>query len=783
MKIGLVTLHHYNYGSALQCFATQTFVEQQTGADVEVIDEAPPVNPLAGMVRSLGHLALRCMTHPRHAAGIVRQFLAQRSGNVRLSRASTEAIGRFNATWLHRAVYTPSHLRKVAATDAFALFFSGSDQVWNGARIDRYAYFFLRFAPRHKRIGWAASIGSADIAPYNRRRYRRYLSEFARLSLREASGVALVWQWAKRPAAHLPDPVLLLGADAWRRLMPAIDADADAATKVATPYVLAFFIDRPSAQAVRDVGTYARRYGLGIVTVGYRHAEWPEAHHIDGDPFRFLAAIDGADCVMTDSFHAVAFATLLHRPFYAFARQYAHSQDQSARLIDFLADTGLAQRFNAALYDNLPPDFTRADRYIALQRQAARSFLGEHVPLGTAAEPAGNAVRPLPHQCCACGACADVCRHGAITLSPVSHGHVLPVIDTTRCTGCGACRRVCAFCTPDGPAAGKAAFIAACTDAAQTAQAASGGIFAALAGKVLAMGGVAYGACLWVKQGRLHCVHRRIDKAEDLPLILGSKYVHSRTQGIFARVRADLMAGRQVVFGGTSCQVAALKAFLRTDYPNLLTTDLICHGVPDMALLQQYVDSMALKDELTDFRFRIRRHRGTPYVLTLTLRNAKGRRYTRSIGLRRSAFYRLYMACGGYRPACYACPFATTDKPADLTLGDFSPADAPKDLTLTAALGRAEMLSTVITHTPKGRQWLDGTAGSVVCQPIGLDRIQAQHAALRHPSTPTRMADALLGVGRQRGFRGMQRAINGLNAMTLLPAQVKRLAATIGRRR
>jgi len=45
--------------------------------------------------------------------------------------------------------------------------------------------------------------------------------------------------------------------------------------------------------------------------------------------------------------------------------------------------------------------------------------------------------------CCSCGACAAICRRGAISYKETTGGHLFPVIDGQRCTACGLCRQVC----------------------------------------------------------------------------------------------------------------------------------------------------------------------------------------------------------------------------------------------------------------------------------------------------------------------------------------------------
>lgn len=69
----------------------------------------------------------------------------------------------------------------------------------------------------------------------------------------------------------------------------------------------------------------------------------------------------------------------------------------------------------------------------------------------------------------------------------------------------------------------------------------------------------------------------------------GSKYIQSKLGNTFKNVKADLDAGKYVMFSGTSCQVAGLRKFLGKEYDNLLCIDIVCHGVPSKKVWDAYL--------------------------------------------------------------------------------------------------------------------------------------------------------------------------------------------------
>lgn len=178
-------------------------------------------------------------------------------------------------------------------------------------------------------------------------------------------------------------------------------------------------------------------------------------------------------------------------------------------------------------------------------------------------------VKQQKQACCGCTACQVICPQNAIAMVPDEEGFLYPEIDNDRCVHCDLCRKVCAF--EDGYLAkiGKAEE----PDFAQTYYAGkstredvvtrsrSGGIFYALAKKVIENKGVVYGIAMTEE---MNAVLQRVDCVEELPRLQGSKYVQASMGEEFRHVAEDLRQGRTVFFAGTACQVAGLRSYLQT---------------------------------------------------------------------------------------------------------------------------------------------------------------------------------------------------------------------------
>ena len=66
----------------------------------------------------------------------------------------------------------------------------------------------------------------------------------------------------------------------------------------------------------------------------------------------------------------------------------------------------------------------------------------------------------------------------------------------------------------------------------------------------------------------------------------GSKYTQAHPGLVYRDIKRELTHGRKVLFTGTPCQVHALKQYLRKEHENLLTLDIICHGIPSHLILK-----------------------------------------------------------------------------------------------------------------------------------------------------------------------------------------------------
>lgn len=355
--------------------------------------------------------------------------------------------------------------------------------------------------------------------------------------------------------------------------------------------------------------------------------------------------------------------------------------------------------------------------------------------------------------CCGCGACKDACHKKAITMKPDEHGFVYPVIDGELCVGCGICYNICALKNSELKNSPQSCY-AGITAATDIIKSSSGGVFAALAKAVLDNDGVVFGASLQKEEDTLKAKHVKITSQEELYKILGSKYVQSDTQGIFPLVKDEVKSGKKVLFSGTPCQVDAVKAYLKEDYKNLLTVDILCHGVPNGEFFSGYIDLLEKyrKDKVIGFNFRDKKN-GWQYKTAKVTFN-KGEKYIFS---NESSYLNLFESGVIARPSCYECKYACKNRTGDITLGDYWGVNVkmPELFSKDTGLNLKEGVSAVIVNTTKGEEALREYAERVRLFETSFEAIEDKNDKLSHPTPCPQSRETAMDIYSQKGFAGV----------------------------
>lgn len=308
-------------------------------------------------------------------------------------------------------------------------------------------------------------------------------------------------------------------------------------------------------------------------------------------------------------------------------------------------------------------------------------------------------------KCCGCSACYNVCPKKAITMDSDNEGFLYPVINGDNCVDCGLCNKVCPVENKILPNSKQPiAYAGKINDETIRIESSSGGVFSAIATYVLNNGGVVFGAAF---NDDFSVSHIAVETIDDLSRLRGSKYLQSSIDDTYTLAERFLKEGRLVLFSGTPCQVNGLISFLKKPYENLITQDLICHGVPSPDVWQKYV------------RYRSALAGASARRISSRHKKYGWKRFSVSFSFENDTEYLCQLNCDPFmraflnnmclRPSCYDCSFKSLERNSDITLADFWGIEK-----VIPDFDDDKGTSLIMVHTEKGKQILEKVNGIIL---------------------------------------------------------------------
>lgn len=266
--------------------------------------------------------------------------------------------------------------------------------------------------------------------------------------------------------------------------------------------------------------------------------------------------------------------------------------------------------------------------------------------------------------CCGCSACVQACPKQCICFDEDEQGFRYPLVNKNHCIDCGLCEKVCPCLNQFDPRTPLKVYAAINPNEEIRLKSSSGGLFTLLADAIIDEGGIVFGARF---DENWEVMHDYTETKEGLEAFRGSKYVQSRISETYKQVRKFLNEGRKVLFSGTACQIAGLKRFVRRDYDNLFTIDVVCHGVPSPLVWRDYLQYINPYNERVRFINMRDKSRGWSKYSYLI----KGEDNTLYDDYAENSIYLKGFICNLFlRPSCYNCPSKSGKSNSDFTLAD-----------------------------------------------------------------------------------------------------------------
>lgn len=340
MKIGIITIQNVNnYGAELQCCALCRKL-QSMGYDAEVI------NYLFGIHPNHIHTGEKRTVSISFKQDIKVRLLPIAQNLLCLfhhknKKLRNQRFEEFHAKYngLTKMVY-PSVRSLYEANFDYDVLCIGSDQVWNYEKGYSLEPFFASFDKKGTRkISYGSSIGLSKLSPEAENVFKKELSGFTSLSVREQQASDLLHKLLNKDVDVVLDPTLLLNSNEWLEV---------AKTEMCPneKYVLVYIVTIKPCNYVLEVARkVAKERGLKIVRIcrdAYPEHSGNDVEEIlTAGPSDFVGLFSRAEFVVTNSFHGTVFSINFSKPFYSVIKSH-HSTN--SRLTSILKKLGLENR-------------------------------------------------------------------------------------------------------------------------------------------------------------------------------------------------------------------------------------------------------------------------------------------------------------------------------------------------------------------------------------------------------------------------------------------------------
>ena len=322
-NVGIITFHRAeNYGSALQAYALNKYIQTTYDTKVETID-------YFNKVQESMYKFFQANTSPLNIIRNLHTLLYYKS-----LKKKKVAFQNFISDNIPLSEFHGDDYKKLQQyAHKYDACICGSDQIWNIHCADQDSVYFLSFATNNKKIAYAPSLGPIIYGKEETDVFKKYLFSFKSLSVREEDAALFLKNILPNPVKIVADPVFLLSKEHWESI---------ASCPIKKKYILCYFIgDDPG---MRNFAKKVQKTtGLPVIVIlkNLRDIRYRFNAYYSGGPLEFLGLIKNAEYVITSSFHAIAFSIIFRKNFWGFA---GNTLNPNNRIINICNITDLKER-------------------------------------------------------------------------------------------------------------------------------------------------------------------------------------------------------------------------------------------------------------------------------------------------------------------------------------------------------------------------------------------------------------------------------------------------------
>lgn len=365
MKIGLMTIHHVrNYGSKLQAYATHKMLSSM-GHQCELINYIWP-SALCGVSRSMKSTVLNKGNNvAKNLFGVSKKFKRYKDRMDNFLSANMS---------ITKPILTRSEMHGKACD--YDCVIAGSDQLWhpNGIKFD--PTFLLDWvSDKTTKLSLASSFGVKELPLNLLPLYKKELTRFSAISVREGSALKILESLNINTASRILDPTFMLQPNDYHTIMP-LELEG-----VKKPYVLIYgCMSNPNNYMENLAREIRKKTGWQIVRLNGKayHVFSRDIKYVfDAGPAEYLALIKNAGLVLANSYHGTIFSINFQRPFYAI---YPEAGSLGVRQKDVLSLLNLRDRVahpfqSLSQLASLEFDFSKAGMILDEERMKSHAWL------------------------------------------------------------------------------------------------------------------------------------------------------------------------------------------------------------------------------------------------------------------------------------------------------------------------------------------------------------------------------------------------------------------------
>lgn len=346
VKVGiLTTFFSKNYGAVLQAYATEKIVEK-LGHNAEFINYQKA---------SVEHYVPSSVLKDQESLPLTKKvnkkaknlFLKLKRPDRRLVSGSVIRNTEFDGFVKHglklsQGTYTSAEDFIAAVPQMpYDVFLCGSDQIWNPVVHNFDDVYYLNFPTKARKVAYASSVAYNRFTESEILRICGAIQSIDSISVREKSTVEWMQPYMKKTVNHVIDPTFLLNKEDWLNLKSEKTFDGK--------YILVYLLNynEQNKNTVKLISELAREKGYRVICLPYTSIKFPKdievEYRYDIAPNDFIQLLSGAQCVITNSFHATALSVNLNVPFFVVASR-ERNKDLQTRISDLLEETGLNNR-------------------------------------------------------------------------------------------------------------------------------------------------------------------------------------------------------------------------------------------------------------------------------------------------------------------------------------------------------------------------------------------------------------------------------------------------------